>query len=119
MRQLNIRIEDTLYESAKEKSSELSISLSDLIRNAIKHVCSNGIADKPIEDDSPLLPMLKQELDKLHNELATKNQQIEELHKLVAMAQSNAISLTDQLDRANLQLEDVRGRSWWQRFFRK
>ena len=52
MRQFNVRVEGELYEAASQKAKELKISLSDLIRNTVKHVCSNDKANSKATDET-------------------------------------------------------------------
>ena len=138
MRQFNVRVEDELYEVASQKAKELRISLSDLIRNTVKQVCSNDKANSKATDETesalvnePVLAVLQQQLDLLGHQLSqkdghinqfqtqlkTKDEQISELHKLMAMGHQECSQLTEQLDRATLQLTDVqhkqKTRPWW------
>lgn len=111
MRQINVRVDEAFYTEAKTKADKLGVSLSDLVRDAVKQVYSNGTAKHTAPDETPLrdvLDVLTTELDGLREELSTKNDQIGELHQLLAMSQKNTGELTQQL-------EDMRHRrSWWQ-----
>jgi antitoxin component of RelBE/YafQ-DinJ toxin-antitoxin module len=110
MRQINVRVDEAFYNEAKAKADELGVSLSDLVRDAVKQVYSNGTAPHTAPNEIPfreMLDILRGELDGLREELFTKNNQISELHQLLAMSQKNTGELTQQL-------EDMRQtRRWW------
>ncbi|MCH8290190.1 hypothetical protein IH992_03680 [Candidatus Poribacteria bacterium] len=92
----SFRVSDELYQRLKAQAQKESVTVSDILRTSVRRYL-----DPPSDSDShPSIAIL-------HDELSTKNAQIDQLHQLVAMAQSNA---SDTLK----QLEDSRARRrWW------
>jgi len=116
MRQLNIKIEPELYHLAASHAKAQSTTLSEMVRQLIKSEChedkdgQNGKEANSHQLDKRLYDELftkNTQIGQLHQQLQEKDTQISELHRLVAMAQSNADKWSGQLDRANLQLEDL------------
>ena len=102
------RVSDELYDKMKQAAEDKGLTMSNMIRTAVEHF----IDDVPPESNN----VPRESYDALHAELETKNQQISELHQLLALAQKNADKLTDQLAGAHTQLEDLRKpRSLWSR----
>lgn len=88
---------------------------------------SNG---KKAEEEFHVIVQMQSEIDHLRSELAEKNRQIESQADQIASLQADlseqskrhdtiVLQMTQQLERAQLQLEDMRDRSWWQRIFQK
>lgn len=91
-------------------------------QNNDQSVPSNGQSTQPT-DQSQLIEALKQQTEDLklensrkHEQLERHDQQIQELHQIIAMHQKSIQQLTEQ---NQLLLEDKRRskRSWWKRFF--
>ncbi len=122
MHAFSVRINDELHNIAKNKANEVDISLTELVRQSVHSFCTQ--AKKEEKRDTELVDSLRSQVDaireQLHSkekQLDTKDEQISQLHQLVAMSQSHANELTQQLDRAHLQLEDMRHkRPWWRRW---
>ncbi len=112
MRQINIRVDDELYENARDKAHELGVSLSDLIRNAVQQVCSNDTADTDEQDGGisrTVLEMIQHQLSTKDTHIDKLHQQADQLHQLIAMGHK-------ERDRLSHQLSDMREqKTVWQR----
>ena len=94
------RVSDSFYERVKDEASYRDVSVSDFIRRAIEIAVDGGLQTENKSSDATL----QQTLDVLRSELGQKNEQISQLHQLVAMSQKHSDDL----------LEDLRKpRSWW------
>jgi negative regulator of replication initiation len=148
---IGTRVDDELHDKIRHRADAQGISVSDFLRFAVEQaLASENTADdtpepvnvlrEQLQAETENAQFLRQELtalrqshsdhlsekerhiEQLREELAIKNTQIEELHKLVAMAQSTGAELTKQLDRTQLQLQDVQQReqrSFWQKLLGK
>lgn len=103
MRQFNARVEPELYELATAKAKETQISLSDLIRHAVKHFCDDDKANVTHDEKQSIT------VEACVRQLEEKDKQIDQLHQLVAMAQSNQADTLKQLEDSKAQ----RQRRWW------
>ena len=125
MKQFSVRVNDELYHKAQIKAQNVGVSLSNFVRDAVVQACDNGGAnDVP---SNGMLQLLRDELNTLRDELSTKNTQIDRKETQLEQLQSDiseqskrhdmiVAQMTQQLERANLQLEDMRQRpSFWQR----
>ena len=94
------RISDELHEKIQIESALAGISVSDFIRSAIDNEVNGRIQENghpPSTENSPAFALLSEQLKE-------KDQQISQLHQLVAMSQKHSDDL----------LEDLRKpRSWW------
>ena len=88
---------------------------------------SNG---NETEADFRVIAQMQSEIDHLRSELAEKNRQIEAQADQIASLQADlseqskrhdtiVLHMTQQLERVQLQLEDMRSRGWWRRMFTK
>ena len=95
------RISNELHEKIQLESALAGISVSDFIRSAIDNKVNGRIQENghsPSTENSPAFALLSEQLKE-------KDQQISQLHQLVAMSQKHSDDL----------LEDLRKpRSWWQ-----
>ena len=130
----SVRINEELYDRIKTISKSKQLSISDFIRNAVEHVLQieeQGIEQRVTDIEQNAFDVLQTQLKLLHDQiqakddnteqllaqLQQKDEQISQLHQIVAMSQSHTNELTQQLDRAHLQLEDLRQkRPWWRRW---
>lgn len=100
----SFRINDELYARMKEAAEAQNINLSDIVRKSVAHwLDTNGNPSHAIAQDT--VEVLKQQLQ-------AKDEQISQLHRLVAMSQSHSDDLTKQLG------DNRQPRSWW-RFWGK
>ena len=92
---------------------------------------ASAIQNGSESEDSPrVIPQMQSEIDYLRSDLAEKNRQIESQADQIISLQADLseqskrhdtiiMQMTQQLDRAHLQLEDMRKRpSGWRRLFR-
>ena len=119
MKQFSFRVADKLYEKAQNLAARQDVSLSDFLRNAVRVACAARDAAETQRNSGET--QLAELVQTLREELATKNQQIDQLHQLVAMAQKSADEWVGQLKRSQAQLEDMRGgpKSFWARWFQR
>jgi negative regulator of replication initiation len=111
MKHISIRVPDELYHNVVSKADEASESLSNFVRTVVQQTCENGHTNG--SDNHPALEILC-------DQLRAKDAQIAELTTEVSESRKRSdtiiAQMTTQIDRANLQLEDLRTRkSWWQR----
>ena len=120
MHKTSVRFSNQDYERIKAQSEIESISVADMVRKLVGSALEaqrNGreAQDAQGEDNGTTTEALR-------DQLREKDQQISELHQLFAMKEKNLATFGEQLERAQLQLEDMRAkekRSWWQRTFGK
>ena len=105
MPQFHVRVSEKLHDKALAKSEEFGISLSDLIREAVSQLCTNGATQTPTSPDE--LQHYREQIATLQQHLAEQSQR----HDTIVL------QLTQQLDRVHLQLEDHQKRRWWHRIF--
>ena len=98
----SFRVTDELYDRIIEAAQGKEMPVSAFIRSAVEHILDNP--------DTMLDIQNSQIYKDLQTQLAQKDAQIDQLHKLVAMAQSNAGDALKQLD----DLRGQRQRRWWQ-----
>ena len=102
------RVSEELHERIQNKSVLQGVLVSDFIRNAIEESVNGGIQPEgcpPHIDDSPTFALAT-------DQLKEKDQQISELHQLLAVSQKSVQQLTEQ---NQLLLTDNRKPSWWTR----
>jgi hypothetical protein len=125
MKQFSVRVNDELYQKAHTVAQEAGVSLSDFVRDAVVQACDSGGATEIATPE--ILNLLRDELHTLRDELSTKNSQLDRKETQLEQLQADnseqskrhdmiVAQMTQQLERANLQLEDMRQRpSFWQR----
>lgn len=90
------------YKKVKKYADQKGLSISDLLREAVKHFLTE---DKhTTNEDKQILT----ELETVKQQLEVKDEQISELHQLLAMKENN-------MDTMVKQLQDMRNRSVWTR----
>ena len=107
------RISDELHDQVKIESELQGVSISDFIRKSIEDAVNGRIQSeekKPSIEDSPAFALLSEQLKE-------KDQQISQLHQLVAMSQKHSDDLANQLEQTTKQLEDQRQNGKWWRFW--
>ena len=92
----SFRVSDETYQEIQEQAQKEGVTVSDVLRTAVRHYL-NPPSDR---DTHPPIAIL-------HDELSTKNAQIDQLHQIVAMAQSNQADTLKQLEASKVQ------RRWW------
>ncbi len=109
MKNMCVKVEDELYEKVKQKAELMKVSLQKFMHESLmKSTCDEPQASKETSIVSHELYM------KLHEQLDTKDAQIDQLHQLLAIEQKNAQYQSEQVSQARMQLEDLRKkRSWW------
>ena len=106
----SFRLSDDLYARMKEAADAQNITLSVLVREAVAHWLSNN--------GNPSHAVAHETVELLKIQLQAKDEQISQLHQLLGIAQKNVGDISQQLDRAHVQIEDHRERrGWW--FWRK
>jgi antitoxin component of RelBE/YafQ-DinJ toxin-antitoxin module len=126
MRNLCVRVDDATHEQVSQKAEEMAVSLSDFMRGALHAMCNNDACNPEPESEE-----LKSTMEILHSQLHVKDMQLEryqgqlEAFQMQLGEQSKrhdtiVLQMTQQLDRANLQLEDLRQKQgWFKRLFGK
>ena len=97
------RVSDEFYERVKDEAVSQHISVSDFIRQAIETAVDDSLQTVNKSKDA----FSEQTLDVIRSELEQKNEQISQLHQLVAMSQKHSEDLTKQLE------DGRQRRSWW------
>jgi len=92
-----------MYAKIKEQAKKRDIRISDFLRHAVEQCLTN---DRTV---------VNQEFDTLKQQIEKKDEQIEHLHQLLAMEKQNMASITQQLEKKELLLEDLRNKSVWSR----
>ena len=133
VKMVTVRMPLALYDKIKTDAESRSASISDVIRDAVVKRY-----ESPRQDDTPayeqyIQPVeqvfqtlskqleikdeqLKTQLAAKTEQIQTKDQQIDQLHQLLAMKEKSVDEALAQLNRANLQLEDLRKpRTMWQK----
>ena len=125
MRNLCVRVDEATYEQVTQKAVEMGLSLSDFMRQALHALCSNGSCnpDSQSLQLKEMLEMMPSQLQAKDMQLERKDAQLVQLQEALSEQSKRhdtiVLQMTQQLDRANLMLEDMRHRAWWQRLFRK
>ncbi len=136
MQNINIRISSELQEQIRQKAKALNMTQSDFVRTSIErmldadtthathHDTQNTtqalhILDRQLEQKDAQIQRIQTDLNEqirqLTGELSASRRGTEDAGKRSDMI---VAQMTQQLDRAALQLEDLRQkRSWWQRVF--
>ena len=73
----------------------------------------DGHSPQP-SDQTQLIEALQQQIEDSKLETNQKNEQIQELHQIIAMQQKSIQQLTEQI-----LLEDKSNQSWWRRIFHR
>lgn len=108
---LGLRVPTEIAEKIKECADSQGLSISDLMRQAIDVVLENRkqSSHKSASGVSEMLEEVRLSLKTFQEQLQAKDQQISQLHQLLALSEK-------AFERAQLQLEDLRKRqSVWQR----
>lgn len=102
----SFRLSDELYARMREAAEAQNITLSVLVREAVASwLDTNG---------NPSHEIAQETVELLKVQLQAKDEQIRELHQLIAMSQKHSDDLMKQLDSTTKQLEDHhQRRGWW------
>jgi len=120
MAHLGLRIPNELHDQVKAVAQEQDISVSDYVRTAVEQVLhgvkseSNSVSQSLYKEQ---LAGKEREIEFLRQELTAVRQTLDES---VKRHDTIVLSITQHLEQANLQLEDLRARhnrSWWQKLF--
>ncbi len=95
----SFRVTDELYDRIIEAAQGKEMPVSAFIRSAVEHVLDNP--------DTMLDIQNSQIYKDLQTQLSQKDAQIDQLHQIVAMAQSNQADTLKQLEASKVQ------RRWW------
>jgi uncharacterized FAD-dependent dehydrogenase len=107
LRHIGTRVDESFYEKIKQHVHSLDVSISDFVRTAVEQT----LAGPPTDVKS-----IESVISVFREQLSAKDEQIAHLHQLLAMGGKERERLAEQLDRSNLQLEDLRTpRTAWQR----
>ena len=90
----------------KETASHQNVTMSDFVRTSVGRYIEQLENPQDIATDATVA-VLQSHVKKLHDELSTKNAQIDQLHQIVAMAQSNQADTLKQLQASKAR------RRWW------
>ena len=99
----SFRLSDELYARMKEATEAQNITLSDIVRESVAQWLDNGASN----NGQPSHMVAHETVELLKAQLQAKDDQIAQLHQLVAMSQKHS-------DDFMKQLEDGRQhRAWW------
>ncbi len=118
MKAFSVRVEDELHALAVAKAEEVGMSLAEVVRAAVQTFCTPGrAASKELVNEwRAQLHTKDTHMDKLLTELVETRRSAEEASK---RHDTIVLHLTQQLEHAHLQLEDLRRKpAWWRRAFR-
>lgn len=134
MKNISLKVDDTLHEQITSTAAREGLSLADAVRFALQAYCVGDT--RRSTRDSPVDP--SNHIEDLRAQIRVKDTQIEMLagqveeanrrHSETQHAAEEAskrhdtivLQMTTQLDRTTTQLEDIRTRqqqSWWSRMF--
>ena len=111
MNRLTIRFPTDLYDDLQDLAAEEDIALADAVRQAVSHFLQCWQTQSTVPADAGS----QREIEQLHGQAKTKDDQISELHQLLAVSQKSIQQLTHQ---NQLLLEDKR-RPLWRRLLRR
>ena len=118
MPNLTFRCNQEFIDSVKSTAEKKQMSMSDFVRTAVLHFI--GDASHPQSNASTeTIYVLQTQVDTLHKQLETKDEQILQLHQLVAMSLRHSSDLVNQLEQTTKQLESQRQNGKWWRFFKR
>ena len=115
---IGVKVPIEFYVKIKEYADSNGVSISDFIRDAMaRRLNGNQQSSNEASND------VKQMFDSFGEQLRIKDEQIEQLHQLLAMKEKTTANLTEeriiiksQLEHANLQLEYLQNRlTVWQK----
>ena len=111
MPRIGIRITNDLNEELKTVAEFEGVSVSDFVRQSLEQTLQfsrtgGHTASYNVEHH--------REVKQLHEQTEQKDKQIQELHQLLAVAQKNVASVTEQ---NQLLLTDNRKQLWWERLW--
>ena len=118
LKTLGIRVAPEYYNSVRSYAKSHNLSLSDAIRNALDSSMQIDSTEPKTEQImlKEVSTTFQTALVSVEKQLEQKDQQIEQLHQLLAMKEKSVDETLAQLNRANLQLEDLRKpQTMWQR----
>ena len=108
------RVTDIFYAKIKAASKAQNTSVSDFIRSCVEYAIDNDLqSSNPVDPLS--IRILQEQLKDNHKQLTQKDEQISELHQLLAVSQKSIQQLTQQ---NQFLLEDKR-KPLWRRLFRR
>ena len=123
MKHISIRLPEQLYEEVVDKSKEKSISVSEFARSVIASVLTQTNTSSP-QQSIHLIDTFTKQLKEKDNQISEANRRHEETQRAAEDASKRhdtiILQMTEQLDRANLQIEDMRPKqnvNWWTRMF--
>lgn len=130
---VTVRMPLELYDKVKDDAESQGASISDVVREAVVRLYENPVPKavqmyedyiQPVKELCDTLSgqletkdrQFQAQLEAKEQQLQTKDQQIDQLHQLLAMKEKSISEAMAQLNRATLQLDDLRqSRTMWQR----
>lgn len=119
MKAFSVRVEDELHALAVAKAEEGGMSLAEVVRAAVQTFCTPGRTESKalVNEWHAQLHTKDTHIDKLLTELVETRRAVEDASK---RHDTIVLHLTQQLEHAHLQLEDLRQKStWWRRVLKK
>ena len=130
MPKTSIRLSDELYDKIQQESELNGLSMSDFIRQSVEsqllcvgqnggqsvgHNGGHGVNNSAID-------LLREQLSNQHDQIRQLTQELFDARQSTDEASRRhdtiVLQMTQQLNQAQMQLEDLRHRpSWWQRLF--
>lgn len=101
----SFRVSDEFMGQMKEVAESRDMSLSDFIRTSVERAIENN--------EHPSDAIITGTTVVLQEQIQEKDEQIKQLHQLIAMGQKNVSEISQQFDRTAKQLEDTRRRRSW------
>ena len=93
-----VRVSDEIYQSASDKAKDLNVSLTELVRASVVQFCTQSeISD---ESDGANQQLVLQQLE-------NKDQQIDQLHQLLAMQAKTNASLSEEISSTRKLIDDL------------
>jgi hypothetical protein len=129
VKMVTVRMPLQLYNQVKNDADSRNASISDVVREAVVRRYEEPVPDddnyiQPVKDLCEALTKQLQtkdqqlhiQLEKQEQQLGTKDEQIQQLHQLLAMKEKSVEEALTQLNRAYLQIEQMRPpRTIWQK----
>lgn len=110
MAHIGMQIADDLHATLKVKAEENHVTLAEYVRAALHANCMGE------KEEDAALDVLREQIHAKDMQIASMHEQIERTQQLAMMAQANVQQVTQQLDRAQLALEDMsKRRTVWQK----
>ena len=130
MSRITIRFDAELYEQLQEMATKEEVAVAAIVRQAVSQFVTgqqpdsgqSSAEEQPSADkvSREVQQILQQQVDDLRTQLQIKDDQISELHQLIAMKEKTTQDVAQQLQDTRLQLEDIqrlKQMPWWKKLF--